>query len=442
MRDSDLYIGLFGFHYGLIPEGHDRSFTHLEFDAAREAGVDTLIFLAKEAADWPFELVDPPTSAIYELRRHLLEQYAVGFFSSPDNLASGVLTALASWAGRRQLTVRSDDDSPLVFLAYDRADSAVVSNLAEELGRLGLSVWRDVEQLQPGQLWQNEIGRAVRAADAVLFFASASSVRSTWVEAELGAFAEQGERLLLPIRLDDTDWSLFPPSISGRQGIDLQRPDQVESVAGLVASAVRTVRPIGKADATETVALAAQLSAGLAAEIPGSREERRSQPAEPVRDAVFVVHGHDQLFLHEVKVFLSSLAIESIVLGEIGGASYSLFARFREVADEAEFAVVLLSADDRGAARKQYDAPGVADKALQFRARQNVILELGFFYGRLSFENVFVLTKAPDEVYPDFERPSDLDGVVFDDVRSSVDWHEQLSGRLHDAGFQVPRSEV
>lgn len=45
----------------------------------------------------------------------------------------------------------------------------------------------------------------------------------------------------------------------------------------------------------------------------------------------------------------------------------------------------LLCADDYGASRKQYEAPKVGDRALQFRTRQNVILELGFFYGKLGW---------------------------------------------------------
>ena len=63
-------------------------------------------------------------------------------------------------------------------------------------------------------------------------------------------------------------------------------------------------------------------------------------------------------------------------------ASLSLFQKVMLVGSRAKFAVVLLSSDDYGASRRQYDAEGVADRALQFRARQNVVLELGFFYGR------------------------------------------------------------
>jgi len=115
----------------------------------------------------------------------------------------------------------------------------------------------------------------------------------------------------------------------------------------------------------------------------------------------------------------------------------SLFKKFLAWSGETRFAVVLITADDIGSGRYQYDEPGVGERSLQFRARQNVILELGFFYGFLGWENVFVLFKKPDKVYPNFERPSDLDGILFEEVNNTHDWKEYLRQRLLEAGFQL-----
>jgi predicted nucleotide-binding protein len=152
---------------------------------------------------------------------------------------------------------------------------------------------------------------------------------------------------------------------------------------------------------------------------------------------VFIVHGHDGDLLREVEAHLDTLGVKSVVLRRIGGPAQSLFQKFMQWGSDTRFALVLLSADDLGVSRAQYDASGVGTHALQFRARQNVILELGFFYGHLGWENVFVLFKKPDKVFPNFERPSDLDGVVFDMVEESGEWKGYLEQKLKDAGFSI-----
>ncbi|MBU0742054.1 nucleotide-binding protein [bacterium] len=104
---------------------------------------------------------------------------------------------------------------------------------------------------------------------------------------------------------------------------------------------------------------------------------------------------------------------------------------------DIKFAIVLLSADDIGAARRQYDAEGVGERALQFRSRRNVILELGFFYGLLDWRHVFVLLKEAAEVYPNLELPPDLSGAVYDRIEDAGQWRDVLRDKLGEAGFRL-----
>jgi predicted nucleotide-binding protein len=138
-----------------------------------------------------------------------------------------------------------------------------------------------------------------------------------------------------------------------------------------------------------------------------------------------------------VDAFLNTLGIEPVVLRRIGGPAQSLFQKFWQWGEGTRFAIVLLTADDIGASRIQFEEEGVGERALQFRARQNVILELGFFYGYLGWERVFVLFKKSDRVFPNFELPSDLDGVVFDMVDELGQWKEYLTAKLKEGGFVV-----
>jgi predicted nucleotide-binding protein len=99
----------------------------------------------------------------------------------------------------------------------------------------------------------------------------------------------------------------------------------------------------------------------------------------------------------------------------------------------------LLGADDMGSSRIKYNAEGGGPNALKYRSRQNSILELGYFYGRLGWDRVFVLEKEPPTENPDFERPSDLHGVVFDRYDPSGKWKGKVARRLERSGFKLAK---
>jgi predicted nucleotide-binding protein len=89
------------------------------------------------------------------------------------------------------------------------------------------------------------------------------------------------------------------------------------------------------------------------------------------------------------------------------------------------FAVVLLTGDDRGGSAT------AKDDQLELRARQNVILELGFFLGRLGRSRVCALHRDGVEI------PSDYSGVLYVKLDQQGDWRLQLAKELKAAGFPV-----
>jgi predicted nucleotide-binding protein len=160
-------------------------------------------------------------------------------------------------------------------------------------------------------------------------------------------------------------------------------------------------------------------------------------PEDETPTSVFVVHGHDEEFLGEVVDFVDGLGIKPVVLKNMEGATRSLFDRFFEFGGAARFAIVLLSADDMGASRLQFEEEEVGARALKYRPRQNTILELGYFYGLLGWDKVFVLEKEPPRRFPDFERPSDLQGVLFDRYDAAGSWKKKVATRLERGGFKI-----
>jgi predicted nucleotide-binding protein len=328
-----------------------------------------------------------------------------------------------------------------LFISYAREDvdrvRPLVDAVREELSfrALPVDVWMDMANLRPGQQWNVAITEALEASIGFLFFVSPRSLRSDWVRQELEIAAAGSGRLIIPVMLHEPVALDLPPSLAQRQWLKfVGRPtkeDTAYAAAQIADATERYLRETPKPRAPVTKAEAPLIAADIAQDVRSSVEPAK---AKALLDAVFVVHGHDTQALTELEQYLGSIGVKPIVLSRQDESPQSLFQKFMTIGAQARFAIVLLCADDYGASRRQYEASGVGDRALQFRARQNVILELGFFYGRLGWENVFVVYKGPDRVFPNFERPSDLEGVVFDSI-SEAGWRKRLGEKLTAAGF-------
>lgn len=97
-----------------------------------------------------------------------------------------------------------------IFLAHAHEDKPQVRKLYADLKASGFDPWFDVEDLLPGQLWKQEIPKAIRDASAFIACLSSRSVeKSGYVQNEfrlaLSALAERPPEsiYLLPVRLDD-----------------------------------------------------------------------------------------------------------------------------------------------------------------------------------------------------------------------------------------------
>jgi predicted nucleotide-binding protein len=96
-----------------------------------------------------------------------------------------------------------------------------------------------------------------------------------------------------------------------------------------------------------------------------------------------------------VARFLEQIGFEAIILHEQANQGRTIIEKFEAHADVG-FAVVLLTPDDEGRAK---------GGEIQSRAPQNVVLELGYFIGRLGRNKVCALKRG------DLEFPSDYQGV-------------------------------
>ncbi len=141
-------------------------------------------------------------------------------------------------------------------------------------------------------------------------------------------------------------------------------------------------------------------------------------------NSVFIVHGHDDLAKTSVARFIEKLGLQAIILHEQPNKGQTIIEKFESNAANVGFAVVLLTPDDVGAPK---DSPNDVKE----RARQNVILELGYFCGSLGRNRVCVLYKEGVEI------PSDYLGVVYTPLDSAGGWHLKLAKEMKEAGLDV-----
>jgi predicted nucleotide-binding protein len=141
---------------------------------------------------------------------------------------------------------------------------------------------------------------------------------------------------------------------------------------------------------------------------------------------VFVVRGHDNETKQTVARFLERLKLEPIILHEQANEGRTVIEKFEVYADVG-FAVVLLTPDDVGARASE-----AADlKTLKARARQNVVMELGYFLGKLKRNRVCALYKNGVEI------PSDFQGVLYVELDAAGGWLVKLAQELSAAGIPI-----
>jgi predicted nucleotide-binding protein len=150
------------------------------------------------------------------------------------------------------------------------------------------------------------------------------------------------------------------------------------------------------------------------------------QASTPLSSKIFIVHGHDDAARQSVARFIESMGFEAIILSEQASQGRTIIEKI-EAHRDVGFAVVLLTPDDVG---------GKDSDSLRQRARQNVLLELGYFIGVLGRERVCTLAKG------DLEIPTDFAGVVWEALDDGEGWKTGLARELKAAGYLVDWNKV
>ena len=130
-----------------------------------------------------------------------------------------------------------------------------------------------------------------------------------------------------------------------------------------------------------------------------------------IKGKVFIIHGHDTSILQEVTILFLRTGIEHVILKDEQDFGRTIIEKLLDESDKVCFAIALLTPDDI-----------LVDGSR--RARQNVILEIGYFLGKLGKNNIRLIVKD------DLEIPSDLQGVLYLRYDAAGAWRYKLLNEI------------
>lgn len=147
------------------------------------------------------------------------------------------------------------------------------------------------------------------------------------------------------------------------------------------------------------------------------------EAAITANDTVFIIHGHDDAMKRAVQLFISRADLKDIVLHEQPDKNRTVIEKLIEEGNSAAYVIALLSPDDI-----QEDG--------SVRARQNVVLEIGYFIGKLGREKVKILRKGEVVI------PSDLQGILYENYDEEGAWRIKLLKEMQAVGLPIDLTTV
>lgn len=154
-----------------------------------------------------------------------------------------------------------------------------------------------------------------------------------------------------------------------------------------------------------------------------SNEETSEIDVKYDSEKVFIVHGHNESVKLSVARTIESIGLTPIILAEQPDKGRTVIEKFEKEGNDVGFAVVLLTADDKGRKNRA--------RTMQSRARQNVVFEMGYFMALLGRERVMLLLQEG------VEEPSDLKGVVYTALDKDGAWRYKLVKELREQGYDA-----
>lgn len=127
---------------------------------------------------------------------------------------------------------------------------------------------------------------------------------------------------------------------------------------------------------------------------------------------------------------IHKLGLDPVVLSDQVNSGQTVIEKLERHAGEASYAIIIATADDIGYAKDE------GESKARDRARQNVMIELGYFMARLGRNKVALLVERGVEI------PSDMGGFAFIQLDETEQWRQQVGKELKGQGFEVRLEKI
>jgi len=166
----------------------------------------------------------------------------------------------------------------------------------------------------------------------------------------------------------------------------------------------------------------------------GQTSVNRQRANQPLSKNIFIVHGRDHKPMKELKALLCEFGLNPIILHEQPSGSKTIVEKLEEYSDNVGYAFVILTPDDLARSNILPLLPPLPELPFEpkMQARQNVILEFGYFMHLLGRDRVCCLHEG------NVELPSDMQGIVYIQFKDSIEEvRPKIKKELNKAGYKI-----
>lgn len=165
----------------------------------------------------------------------------------------------------------------------------------------------------------------------------------------------------------------------------------------------------GKIQVQGKATIKSEIESAIGLSNPKAEVKITAEPEGNKSNEVFVVYGHDKEARDQLEAMLRRWGLEPLILDQLPSEGQTIIEKLENYTQRGEFGIVFATPDDEGFRKDHSD-----EKA--FRARQNVVLEMGMLLSKFGRDRVAILLKSQTEM----ERPSDIQGLIYISFKDNV----------------------